>query len=65
MKGRMTALHFCDVYRHVVSNSTRYPMSVVSSIMQYGQGIDHVPAVRWTKENEDHTRKEYVTQVKT
>ena len=39
-------------------------MSVVSSIMQYRQGIDHVPAIRWGRENEDRARKEYVTQVK-
>ena len=34
-KGRITASHFYNVSRHVATNSTTFPRSVVDSIMQY------------------------------
>ena len=62
-KGRITASHFYDAYRHIDSNSKTYPKSIISSIMQYGSDISHVPAIKWGREKEDQARKAYATQI--
>ena len=63
-KGRITASHFYNVSRHIATNSTTFPRSVVDSIMQYSnQSIDHVPAIRWGIENEGIAREAYTTKM--
>ena len=62
-KGRITASHFYTVSRHIASSSRTYPKSIITSIMQYSGNIDHVPALRWGRENEDRAREAYTTRI--
>ena len=63
-KGRVTASHFYDVCRHIDSNSQIYPKSIINRIMQYSSNTDHVPALKWGRENEDRARNAYTTIMK-
>ena len=58
-KGRITAFHFYDVCRHVLS-SRIYPTSIVKRIMQYYSSTKNVAAMKWGGEKEDGGRKDYV-----
>ena len=62
-KRRITASHFYNVSRNTASNSTTYPNSIVASIMQYNPSIDHIPALRWGRQDEDWACKAYTTKI--
>ena len=62
-KGCITASHFYTVSRHIASSSRTYPKSIITSIMQYSGNIDHIPALRWGRENEDRAREAYTTRI--
>ena len=59
-KGWITASYFYAVSRHIASSSRTYP---ITSITQYSGNIDHVPALRWGRENEDRAREAYTTRI--
>ena len=54
--GRITASMFGHVFKCA---ETKYPTTLVKSIMQYSCINPAIPSLKWGRDNEDHAREEY------
>ena len=59
--GRITASMFGRVYKCA---ETKYPNTLIKSVMQYSYVNPAIPSLKWGRDNEDHAREKYRVSMK-